>query len=75
MPRLPRVTAREAQRAVERDGWRVVPSSGGHRQFRHPTKPGRVTIPIHGGGAMTPGTVKSIIAQAGLTVDEFIALL
>ena len=75
MPRLPRVTAREAQRAVERDGWYAVPSSGGHRQFRHASKPGRVTIPMHSGGTMTPGTVKSIIHQAGLTIDEFIALL
>ena len=75
MPRLPRVTAKEAVRAVERDGWRSVKSSGGHRHFRHPTKPGRVTIPIHGSGDLTPGTVKGILAQAGLSVEAFIDLL
>ena len=76
MPRLPRVTAREVQRAIERDGWVSAGGKGGHRQFTHPTKRGRVTIPTHGGGAiLPPGTIKSIIAQAGLTVDEFTDLL
>ena len=38
-------TAREAIRIVERDGWYHVGTRGSHRQFRHPVKPGRVTIP------------------------------
>ena len=75
MPRLPRVTAREAQRAVERDGWHHVGGEGGHRQFKHPTKPGRVTIAGHAGETIKPGTLKRILRQAGLTIDEFIALL
>ena len=75
MPRLPRVTAREAQRAVEVDGWRWVGGSGSHRQFAHSTKRGRVTIPYHGSATIAPGTLTRIIRQAGLTIDEFIALL
>lgn len=75
MPRLPRVTAREARRAVERNGWYHI-GGAGHQQFRHPTTVhGRVTIPMHSGGDMTPGTIKSIIRQAVLTVQEFIDLL
>ncbi len=74
MTKLPRVGAREAQRAIERDGWYAIGGTG-HRQFRHDTKRGRVTIPMHSGGDMTPGTAKSIIRQAGLTVQEFVDLL
>ena len=69
------MTAKEAQRAVERDGWRVVKGSGGHQHFRHPTKAGRVTIPVHSSGDLTPGTVKGILTQAGLSVQAFIDLL
>ena len=75
MPRLPRVTAREAQRAVEADGWRWVGGSGSHWQFTHSTKPGRVTIPYHGSATIATGTLARIIRQAGLTIDRFIALL
>ena len=75
MARLPRVTAREARRAIERDGWFAIKSSGGHQHFRHPTTPGRVTIPVHSGGNLTPGTVKGIVTQAGLSVQAFIDLL
>ena len=74
MPPLPRLTAREAHRAIQRDGWRVVRVSGSHTHFGHPSKPGIVTIAMHT-GTMPPGTLRSIIRQAGLTVDEFIALL
>ena len=75
MPRMPRVTAREAERAIMQDGWYVESSRGSHRQSRHPNKAGRVTIAHHRGVTLDPKTLASIIAQAGLTVDQFIALL
>jgi predicted RNA binding protein YcfA (HicA-like mRNA interferase family) len=75
MPKLPRVTAREAERAIVRDGWYDAGGSGSHRQYRHPTKGGRVTIARHAGTILKPKVIASIIAQAGLTVDEFRALL
>ena len=40
--------------------------SGSHRQYKHPAKPGRVTIPGHPGDDLHPGTLKSVLAQAGL---------
>jgi predicted RNA binding protein YcfA (HicA-like mRNA interferase family) len=50
---------------VTADGWFRVPASGGHLQFKHPTKPGRVTID-HPVRDMPIGTAKSVFAQAGL---------
>jgi len=75
MTRLPRVTARETQRAIERDGWYAVGGSGSHRQFKHPTKAGRVTIAGHASATIKLGTLKRIIQQAGLTPDQFVELL
>ena len=49
------MTVREAIRMVEADGWYPVKSKGGHRQFKHPTKPGRVTISGKPGKELTPG--------------------
>jgi predicted RNA binding protein YcfA (HicA-like mRNA interferase family) len=57
---------REVLRLLERDGWRSVPAKGGHRQLKHPTKPGRVTVPGNLGKDVPPGTLNSILKQAGL---------
>lgn len=72
---MPRVSAREAQRAIERDGWVWNGGTGSHRQFGHPTKRGRVTIAFHGPATTKPDTLKRIIQQAGLTIQDFIDLL
>ncbi|MFP3938113.1 MAG: type II toxin-antitoxin system HicA family toxin [Phycisphaerae bacterium] len=58
--------ARELIRMIERDGWYEVRSKGGHRQFKHPTKRGRVTIPGNLGKDVPTGTLNSILKQAGL---------
>lgn len=58
---------REVIALVEADGWYQVSSKGSHRQYKHPTKSGRVTIPVHSlGKEMPPGTLNSILKQAGL---------
>lgn len=57
---------REAIRLVERDGWYQVKSKGGHRQFKHPEKPGRVTISGNLGDDLASGTFDSVLKQAGL---------
>jgi predicted RNA binding protein YcfA (HicA-like mRNA interferase family) len=58
---------REAIRIVEEDGWYQVKSTGtSHRQFKHPKKPGRVTIAGKPGDDLAPGTFNSILKQAGL---------
>lgn len=57
---------REVIQMVERDGWFYVAQKGSHRQYRHQTKPGRVTIPGNLGDDVKPGTLSSIKRQAGL---------
>jgi predicted RNA binding protein YcfA (HicA-like mRNA interferase family) len=48
------------------DGWYQVAQRGSHRQFKHPEKPGRVTIAGHPSDEMDEGTRKSIFKQAGI---------
>ncbi|TFG94996.1 MAG: type II toxin-antitoxin system HicA family toxin [Myxococcales bacterium] len=57
---------REVIRRLEADGWRPVTTRGSHRQFKHPTKPGRVTVSGHPGDDMPKGTLASVRRQAGL---------
>ncbi len=58
-------TAKEMEKIILRDGWVCIGSVGSHRQYRHPKKPGKVTIPFHGGD-LSIITEKSIRKQAGL---------
>ena len=48
---------------------------GSHRQYSHPTKSGRVTLAYHASRVLKPKTLSSILRQAGLTADQFRALL
>jgi predicted RNA binding protein YcfA (HicA-like mRNA interferase family) len=61
---------REVVRLLERDGWYQVTQRGSHRQFRHPTKTGRVTVAGNPNRDVAPGTLGSILRQAGLTKEE-----
>jgi predicted RNA binding protein YcfA (HicA-like mRNA interferase family) len=56
----------EALRLVEVDGWYLVATRGSHRQYKHPHKPGRVTIAGKPSDDIAPGTLNSILKQAGL---------
>ena len=58
---------REMIKYVEADGWYFVSQKGSHRQYKHPTKTGRVTIPGNFSDDLLPATAKSILNQAGLT--------
>jgi predicted RNA binding protein YcfA (HicA-like mRNA interferase family) len=51
---------------LRQDGWYRVKARGGHRQFKHPTKPGRVTVSGKASDEMPPGTFNSVLKQAGL---------
>jgi predicted RNA binding protein YcfA (HicA-like mRNA interferase family) len=51
---------------LEVEGWRLIATRGSHRQFKHPTKPGRVTVPGKPADDLAPGTFNSILKQAGL---------
>lgn len=57
---------REVIRLLEDDGWRLTRTKGSHRQFRHTAKPGTVTVAGKEGIDVPPGTLNSILKQAGL---------
>jgi predicted RNA binding protein YcfA (HicA-like mRNA interferase family) len=57
---------REVVRLIEADGWHLVATKGSHRQYKHPEKPGRITVAGHPADDLAPGTVNSILKQAGL---------
>ena len=59
-------TVKEIIRRLEDDGWTLVSSKGSHRQFTHKIKKGRVTVPGKLSADLQPGTLKSILRQAGL---------
>ena len=73
--RLPALTARQVIRTLERAGFEVSRTSGSHCRLIHARDPARkVTVPIHS-EALKRGTLRAIIAQAGMTVAEFLTLL
>lgn len=53
-------------RMVEDDGWRLVTQRGSHRQYEHPTKPGKVTVAGKANADVPKGTAANILRQAGL---------
>ncbi len=57
---------REVIGLLERDGWQLVRTRGSHRQFKHSTKAGTVTVSGKLGLDMPPGTLNSVLKQAGL---------
>ena len=57
---------RDVIKLIETDGWYLVAMRGSHRQYKHPTKTGRVTIAGHPGDELAPGTLGSVLKQAQL---------
>lgn len=62
----PRLTVREVIRLIEADGWRHIATRGSHRQYKHDTKAGRVTVAGKASDEISPGTLNSILKQAGI---------
>ena len=56
----------EILRMIQDDGWLLVATRGSHRQYKHPTKAGRVTVPGKLSDDLAPGTLNSILKQSGL---------
>lgn len=61
------VNSKEIIKKLKRDGWFKVATKGSHVQFKHDSKPGRVTVP-HPKKDLPKGTVKSIAKQAGIEI-------
>ena len=62
------MTVREVLRRLHLDGWFFVGRRGSHRQLKHPTKPGRVTVSGKLRDDVPPGTLGSISKQSGLNL-------
>ena len=72
--KLPRVTANEMIKIVEKLGFRFSRQSGSHKIYKN-DEGKRITIAYHSGKILHPKVVKSILADAGLSVDEFKKML
>lgn len=63
------MNAKEVLKLLRIDGWYEKQKKGSHLQMEHPYKKGKVTIPMHSGD-IKPGTLNSILKQAGLKNDK-----
>ena len=73
MPKLRPAKPVEVKRLLEKLGFRFLRQSGSHAVYRHPN--GRwTTVPIHAGKDVAKGTLRNIIKDTGLTVEEFQAM-
>ena len=73
-PRLPRVTAAQTVRVLEKRGFWLARQSGSHRIYKNEAGK-RVTVPYHSGKILHPKVLKSILRDADLTVEQFQKLL
>ena len=74
--KLPVVNGREVLQALQRAGFYTARSSGSHHILKHPDRPHlRPVVPVHGKRTLPPKTLRSILHQANLSLDEFRELL
>lgn len=69
--RLPRVTGREIVRALERVGFIFDRQRGSHVILVNPQTRQRVSVPVHAGRTVKVGTLKGILEDAGISLDDF----
>jgi len=74
-PRLPIVTSREVIQVANKIGFVFDRQTGSHAVYVHEEKKLRIVIPIHKGNDIKPKTLKGIIEDMGITVDQFKELL
>jgi predicted RNA binding protein YcfA (HicA-like mRNA interferase family) len=70
---LPVISGRECIKALQKAGFYISRQKGSHVTMRRDEPKGRAIVPMH--KTLKTGTLRSIIKQAGLTVDEFVRLL
>lgn len=75
MDRLPALTARQVVRALKRAGFVEDRQKGSHLILIHSELKRRVIVPIHRGKTIRQGLLYGIVAEAGLSRDEFLGLL
>ncbi len=75
MSKLPVIRSRDLVRAAQRLGFVFDRQSGSHAIYLRKSDRRRIVVPIHSGCDLKPGTLRAIIADMGITVEEFTALL
>jgi len=75
MARLPSIRARDVVRIAEAIGFLFDRQRGSHAVYYRQSDGRRIVIPMHGSKDLRPGTLRGIISDMGLTVDEFAAML
>ena len=73
MPKLPSLPWSKAVSAFEKAGWRYDRTRGSHYIMIRPGRPGLLSVPMH--DPIKKGTLRKLIRQSGLTVEEFADLL
>lgn len=71
MSKLPNVSGRKAIKAFEACGFMVARINGSHHVMKKEGHPLRLTIPVHGNDSLKTGTLRGLIRDSGLSVDEF----
>jgi len=75
MSKLPAIRARDVARVAQSLGFVLDRQRGSHAVYYRGDDKNRVVIPMHGGKDLKPGTLRGIIADLGITPDEFMKLL
>ena len=70
--KLPRLTARELVKALKELGFYEHHQKGSHLVLKHPSRNCRVTVPMHRGKTLRLGTLKSILEQAEVSVEDIV---
>ena len=64
------VSGPEVAKGLRRLGWYEYHCVGSHMQMRHAEHPGKITVPMHKGQALSPKVVKSILGMAGVSAEQ-----
>jgi predicted RNA binding protein YcfA (HicA-like mRNA interferase family) len=74
MPPVPAVPGNKLLKVLEKQGFEVARTKGSHHILRHPDGRG-TTVPVHGSREIAKGTLRGILSDVGMTVDELQRLL
>lgn len=69
MPPLPAVSGARVVHALERHGFKVARVAGSHHIMRHPDGRG-TTVPVHGNRDVAKGTLRGILSDVGMTIEQ-----
>ncbi|AFM41938.1 putative periplasmic or secreted lipoprotein [Desulfosporosinus acidiphilus SJ4] len=74
-PRQPRVSGKDVVAALRRAGFKELYIEGSHHYLERPDNKALVTVPVHSNKILKPKTLKSVLNQAGLTIEQLMELL